>query len=153
MMQVQNELAAPEQRIVEPNGGILAWLPHNDDTGLGFMQGSTQGVFNTYGKRGFLRPELPVVDREVRRRFNLRGYRGAREGWSCGWPYACHYDPEPFYQEKGVDGGDDDVWAHHDTHNSRQGMKIKQSKRNGSSTLLFIGGLIALGVLFSRQLT
>ena len=108
---VHNQAAAPEL-LVPQQDGFFAWLPHNDDNGLGFGQGSTDGVRNTYGRRGFHRPQLPEVDRATRRRFNLRGYRGAESNWGCGWPYACHYDPEPFYQEKKVTPNPT-VWSRH----------------------------------------
>ena len=112
-MQVNNELAAPELKVMNPpSAGLLAWPPQRDDNGLGFEQGSTDGVFNTYTRRGFHRPQLPVTDRATRRRFNLRGYRGAQSNWACGWPYACHYDPAPFYEEK-PPAQDDNVWARH----------------------------------------
>jgi hypothetical protein len=151
MLQVQNEVAAPEQLVVDPNGGFLAWLPHQDDTGLGFGQGSTQNIFNTYNKRGFLRPQLPVLDRNIRRRFNLRGYRGARDAWSCGWPYACHYDPEPFYQEKGVDGGNDDVWARHadrTTVEIREQKKTEEPKKVSKILVFILGLLVMIGAVY-----
>jgi len=80
--------------------GVVAYPPRTDDNGLGFGQGSTAGVINIYGHRGFQRPQLPEIDTATRRRFNFRGYRGAMNNWPKNWPYACNYDPKPFYEEQ-----------------------------------------------------
>lgn len=154
MMEVQNEPAAPEQRVIEPNGHFV-WMPHQDDAGLGFGMGSTQGVFNTYGRRGFLRPELPPIDRATRRQFNLRGYRGARENWGCGWPYACHYDPEPFYKEE-APSADDDVWARHTDYNTgflpKERIETKKVKITSSQIVFISLALVLIGaILFARR--
>lgn len=69
------------------------------DHGLGFGQGSTQGVYNVYSKCGFHRPQHPEFSRSERRRFNKRGYRGSQGYYSCDNPYQCHYDPEPYFDE------------------------------------------------------
>ena len=142
MMYVQNEPAAPELQIDQPDG-MYVWLPDQSDSGLGFGQGSTGGVFNTYKKRGFLRPELPPIDRATRRLFNLRGYRGSLENYSCGWPYTCHYDPDPFYRENSSTmTSDDNVWEPH-LHLSQGVAEIKKTKVNDKSfwlLLFLIGG-------------
>lgn len=151
MMEVYTKgvVAAPEQRVIEPNGHFV-WLSHQDDSGLGFGMGSTQGVFNSYKRRGFLRPELPNVDRAARRSFNLRGYRGAREKWACGWPYACHYDPEPFFQEKPP------VWTRHVDEVPVQMKQMKETQQHNmksSSQIQFIAlALVIVGaVVFARR--
>jgi hypothetical protein len=76
------------------------------DSGLGFGQGSVAGVYNQYSYKGFHRPQHPEIDRGLRRRFNLRGFRGSRQYDNingekvCGSnPYRCHYDPEPYFDE------------------------------------------------------
>ena len=96
-----NQTAAPLQKIVKAPG-MIAHAPRTDDNGLGFTQGSTAGVMNTYAHRGFQRPQLPEIDTATRRKFNFRGYRGAMNNWSSGWPYACNYDPKPFYEESTI---------------------------------------------------
>lgn len=72
------------------------------DSGLGFNQGSVEGVYNQYSYKGFHRPQVPEIDRGLRRRFNLRGFRGSRE-YSCAGgssdSYRCHYDPAPYFDE------------------------------------------------------
>ena len=57
----------------------------NDD-GFGFGQGSTAGVFNTYGHRGFARPQLAEHAVKARDNLNMR---------ACMNAYACHFDPRP----------------------------------------------------------
>ena len=161
MMQVLNEMAAPEQ-IVDKSGGSFVslpftncsddnWLPFtncSDDNGLGFTQGSTDGVFNTYYRGGFLRPELPPIDRATRRRFNLRGYRGLLENWSCGWPYACHYDPAPFYKEQ-PGFQDDNVWSSNSDDTFSKKEKVKKPGVI-KPLILLLGLIIALWVVFGR---
>jgi hypothetical protein len=81
---------------------VLATLPHNiDEQGLGFGQGSTDGVLNTYPRGGFHRRSLPPPSRSARRRFNMRSYRGTNNNNCLGLTLtnACHYDPEPYYDE------------------------------------------------------
>lgn len=74
-------------------GYFPASLGFNEDNGLGFGQGSTAGVYNQYYRGGFHRPKVEEVDEGIRRRFNLKD--------RCD-PYRCHYDPEPYYENKQV---------------------------------------------------
>ena len=68
--------------------------PPEEDNGLGFLQGSTDGVVNTYGKRGFHRRGAPMASRQDRERMNLHDCEyGCHNFFTT--PYACHYDPSP----------------------------------------------------------
>ena len=79
---------------MQSEGTYALITPPEEDNGLGFMQGSTDGVVNTYGKRGFHRPGAPQPTREDRDHFNLRDMQyGCRNFFNS--PYACHYDPFP----------------------------------------------------------
>ena len=79
---------------MQSEGTYALITPPEEDNGLGFMQGSTDGVVNTYGKRGFHRPGAPESSREERDHFNLRDRQyGCRNFFES--PYACHYDPSP----------------------------------------------------------
>lgn len=88
----------PQVTIKEPQYFPVS-IPHNYDNGLGFGQGSVDGVYNQYYRGGFHRPQHPEVDRGIRRRFNLRGFRGSMRYDSKCNPYRCHYDSEPYYDE------------------------------------------------------
>lgn len=63
---------------------LAAQGPNGCDNGFGFGQGSTDGVINTYGHRGFARPQLGEYATALRDNFNMRACMGA---------YACHFDP------------------------------------------------------------
>lgn len=85
--------------ICEPKG-FLTMPDINDDNGLGFGQGSLDGMFNQYyTSYGFHRPRHPEVDRGLRNRFNLKGFRGSYQYNTCSNPYKCHYDPAPYFDE------------------------------------------------------
>lgn len=143
MFCVENSVKAPEI-VVKNVSGIFADLPFNaasdgaDDNGLGFGQGSTAGVLNTYAKRGIHRPELQPTSRQLRRRFNLRGYRGTNR--NCGSAYACHYDPAPYFDEKGATS--DSVWADH--------QHLSQSQSRGKKVFVVIAVLVT-GVFILSQ--
>lgn len=92
---------APELDVKTPEG-VLAKTPYIDDNGLGFTQGSTGGVLNTYYRGGFHRPQLPEFSLKDRNAFNLRSYRGTSNSCTGSFirnPYACHYDPKPYFDE------------------------------------------------------
>jgi len=65
-------------------------LPDNYDSGLGFGQGSVDGLYNSYYRGGFHRPQHPhpEFDRDVRNTFNLKN--------NC-YENRCRYDPEPHF--------------------------------------------------------
>lgn len=65
---------------------MRAIVPDQNDSGLGFYQGSTDGVYNSYPNRGFNRPRCPEIPEITRRVFNKHFFR-------CEDPYKCHYDP------------------------------------------------------------
>lgn len=94
---LETNLNHPEQIIVCDGKGFSATLLQ--DHGLGFGQGSTNGVHSSSSSCGFHRPQHPEFPRNLRRRFNMRGYRGSENYSSCENPYMCHYDPEPFFDE------------------------------------------------------
>ncbi len=56
------------------------------DSGLGFMQGSTDGVYNQYYAGNCNKKRLPESTKLQRREFNLT---------KCNSAYRCHYDPYP----------------------------------------------------------
>ncbi len=62
------------------------FLVKPNDNGFGFGLGSTDGVINTYGYRGFARPALPEYSQKMRDNMNMR---------ACMGSYACHFDPYP----------------------------------------------------------
>ena len=55
------------------------------DNGLGFGQGSTDGIYNQYPRGGFHRPQTKEFNMNDRRQFN--------NGVACD-SYSCHYNPE-----------------------------------------------------------
>lgn len=65
---------------------LAASGPYGNDNGFGFGKGSTDGVINTYGHRGFARPQRREYSTEQRDNLNMRACMGA---------YACHFDPAP----------------------------------------------------------
>ncbi len=91
----------PEKIKIKGNdAGFKATIPDKYDSGLGFQQGSTDGVYNNYSSCGFHRPQHPEFPRNLRRRFNLLGYRGSENYGACLSAYKCHYDPDPFFDEE-----------------------------------------------------
>ena len=79
--------------------GFEVHHPSLDDHGLGFGKGSVMGVYNSYYRGGFLRPQLPETNVGLRNMFNFRGYRGAENYYKPNNPYQCHYDPKPYFDE------------------------------------------------------
>lgn len=79
------------------NNGFLANV--NLENGLGFQQGSTDGVYNQYYTGGFHRPQRPEYTRDERNAFNLKG---------CNKAYKNFYDPDVQYFDyyNRVDGKD-----------------------------------------------
>ena len=65
-------------------------LNDKSDNGLGFMQGSTDGVYNQYYTNMCNRQPLPEISRSQRNKFNLKG---------CNTAYKCHYDPYPLNED------------------------------------------------------
>ncbi len=61
-------------------------LNDKSDNGLGFMQGSTDGVYNQYYTTQCNRTLRPEISRTKRNKFNLVG---------CNSAYKCHYNPYP----------------------------------------------------------
>lgn len=77
------------------SGNFPVSLPNNSDNGLGFGQGSTDGVYNQYPRGGFHRPlshSMPEFDTLDRRNFN-RNFAGKCDS------YKCTYDPDKFYKQ------------------------------------------------------
>jgi hypothetical protein len=144
---------APSLR-VSHRPGLSAWLPHNDDQGLGCGQGSTDGVLSTFYRGGFHRRQLPEPSRALRRQFNLRGYRGSN---SCkNDPYACHYDPEPFFDEADSENrvgvrGTRGVWSSLHPHPQLLSSQKQQVKGSGLTIWLALTAVGIAAFAFSKK--